>query len=371
MAVRTIYRSTAVFGLVLLAGSAPAEEPRTVEAKISELHGSGATVVRAEDRSTVPAASGLELFTGDRLKSGPEIEIALAFPDGTQVTVKPGSEILIGARAAHASGASSVLLVFGRLAAKVAKAVTDSGYSFEVHAANAVAGVRGTEFEVLSVGDESEVVVKQGQVGVTGLAGKEARVGPGELARASFDRPAESAKVDPAVNGETRWQQLEERSKGAFVDRAAQFERFITGLESRYGAARDEAKQIEAKIRDRERVLESSEQAGDDEAARHVNRELGALLKSFSEATERAQAAGFRLDAAGALVAWHQERAKSHSEAVASRFAALDARVSQFRSGHADLLRDLAHRAEHLKRRIGSAIERTRSAPDRARRHRQ
>jgi hypothetical protein len=369
MAASRAFKTGAVLGLLLTA-PVSAEEVRSAEAKIAEVQGSGATVLRADNHATVAATPGLELFAGDRLKSAAGVEIALAFPDGTQVSVKPGSEILVGARAAHASGASSILLVFGRLMAKVAKAATGSGYSFEVHAANAVAGVRGTEFEVLSVGDESEVVVKSGQVGVTGLAGSEARVGPGELARASFDGPAEAAKADPSVDGETRMKQLEERSKAAFAERAAQFERLVTRLESRYGSAAQEAKQLETKIRDAERALETSDQAGDEDASRHLHRELGALLKSFGEAAERAQAAGFRLDAAGALVGWHQERAKAHSEPVASRFAELDGRVGQFRLGHADLLRDLARRAERLKQRIGNSIERTRSTPERARRHR-
>lgn len=124
------------------------------------------------------------LEAGDRVPYGSRIrtddtgKATLEFADGTKVRVRSKSEVLVRPR--PTKQASSVVLFFGRVWSKVVKSVGGKT-SFEVESANAVAGVRGTEFEVGVADDGStRVIVTEGLVGVGGdVGGKPTSIGAG------------------------------------------------------------------------------------------------------------------------------------------------------------------------------------------------
>ncbi len=103
---------------------------------------------------------------GSRIRTGAKGQATLLFDDGTQVKVRAQSEVLVRPR--PKKEVSGVVLFFGRVWSKVAKSVGGKT-SFEVESANAVAGVRGTEFEVGVADDGStRVRVTEGTVAVHG-----------------------------------------------------------------------------------------------------------------------------------------------------------------------------------------------------------
>lgn len=111
-------------------------------------------------------SEGDRLPYGSRLRTGPDGQATLRFDDGTSVKVQNKSEVMVRPR--DKAQASGVALFFGRVWSKVVKSAGGQT-SFEVESANAVAGVRGTEFEVGVADDGStRVIVSEGTVAVEG-----------------------------------------------------------------------------------------------------------------------------------------------------------------------------------------------------------
>lgn len=134
-------------------------------------------VVRAEgdvrarapkDKVYAPVASGASLASGSRLRVGEGAGAQVRFADGTSTTIFGGSEILLHATRESEKRPNAVILFFGRAWSEVLKAAGGET-RFEVRSANAVAGVRGTRFEVGVASDGStRVLVREGIVAVAG-----------------------------------------------------------------------------------------------------------------------------------------------------------------------------------------------------------
>lgn len=140
------------------------------------------------------AAAGETLPGGTRIETGPGGEARLRLSDGTRARLRENSDLRLpagggdgGPDARPASSGRSVLLGLGRLWTEVAVSVRGER-GFEVRAANAVAGVRGTRFEVGVAGDGSvRVVVDKGAVAVEGEDEREVVVSRGREVQAGSD----------------------------------------------------------------------------------------------------------------------------------------------------------------------------------------
>jgi hypothetical protein len=150
----------------------------------------GTVTVGQGGRAPRPARVGEVLAPGTRLRTGPRGRARLVFGDGTVAKVRPGSDLRVDEERA---GRSGILVSVGRVWTRVVRALAGDR-SFEVRTANAVAGVRGTRFEVGVGGDGSvRVLVEEGRVEVTARrpeplsldAGRMGEVGPrGEVGAA-------------------------------------------------------------------------------------------------------------------------------------------------------------------------------------------
>jgi hypothetical protein len=152
-------------------------------AEVVEL--SGSADIRANPNDDFHRAQkGEDVVEGSRVRTGEKSEIVLRFTDGSILTVSERSSMLVTRVTSQERDRSAVVLFFGKLWAKVTK---QSQPAFDVATPNAVAGVRGTEFETI-VGDDGEarVVVKEGRVAVSDDA-SEKSVDPGESVDASPD----------------------------------------------------------------------------------------------------------------------------------------------------------------------------------------
>lgn len=159
--------------------------------------------------------------TGTVLRTGPRGSARLRFSDGTEVRVRPDSEVKLIPRS---GGRSSVGLFFGRVWSKVVRSVT-GGTSFDVTSANAVAGVRGTEFEVGVAGDGSaRVIVSQGEVSVSGEDGpRSVSVRRGQKVGVNAQGGLGRREADEGRDDWDRWMQeraMEADAAGARVARA-------------------------------------------------------------------------------------------------------------------------------------------------------
>lgn len=145
------------------------ETRATAEPSVAVLAVKGDVRARGPKAKSYEALSkGQSLAEGTRVRTGDDGEATLRFPDTTETTVRAKSEIIVHAASPARKQPSAVVLFFGRLWAHAAKA-SGAEQSFEVRSANAVAGVRGTKFEVgVADNGSTRVIVSEGAVEVGG-----------------------------------------------------------------------------------------------------------------------------------------------------------------------------------------------------------
>ena len=237
---------------------------------------------------TGPQAAFSRVRVGDRIGHGARIrtgetgKVVLRFADGTTTRMMPKTEALIRAPRDRGKRPNSVVLFFGRLWTDVVKTVSGEE-TFEVRAANAVAGVRGTQFEVGVADDGSTlVVVSEGQVDVAGDVGrKKMAVRRGYQVESSPRGRLLGRRKSPKTLDWNGWfarraQALEKRGRaiaknlhGRLDRRRQQVERLVSqqkklredieGLEARRRKGADVDEQLQAKLRRLERVTERLE----------------------------------------------------------------------------------------------------------------
>jgi len=131
----------AVFALLALS---PVRADESV-GSITELKGA-ALVLRGVKQ--LAATVGMLVLLGDKIETLADAEVTLVLRGGTELKLSESSTITIDQNvASEAAIRSAVRLMLGRLRAWVNAAGARS-IDFEVHTPNAVAGVRGTDFEI-------------------------------------------------------------------------------------------------------------------------------------------------------------------------------------------------------------------------------
>ena len=104
------------------------------------------TLERAGRQS--PVALAMELKGGDRLRTGSHSHLNITLADGSQLTLfEDSSMVLGGVPSTHRASLANLLK--GRLRSLIqwSPSLSSSSSVFEVHTPNAIAGVRGTDFE--------------------------------------------------------------------------------------------------------------------------------------------------------------------------------------------------------------------------------
>lgn len=135
-----------------------------------------ATVLTLEGQAELDEAGrwsaldlGQLLGPGDRVRTAEGAHLHLALADGSTVTLGPNSELSLESLGAGGQGSQTALkLARGLLHALVAKLA--GGSRFEIQTGNAVAGVKGTEFEVQVGANETVVAVNEGVVELSDAA---------------------------------------------------------------------------------------------------------------------------------------------------------------------------------------------------------
>lgn len=150
-----------------------------------------------------PLTQGADVELDDTLRTGPEGNVKLTLTDQSVVVLGPDSELVVERAEFQAQERSkvSLKLLVGGVWAKVKKAIAGSDSTFEVSAARAVAGVRGTIFRVdatpLIVGTrppkirETVVRVSEGKVAVNAQVKKSAAKPPPKGPRVEVPGPSE------------------------------------------------------------------------------------------------------------------------------------------------------------------------------------
>ena len=164
MIVRTAFLSlgfaASAFPASAFASSAPPALVVYVQGNVKIVKASG---------SELAAALGSEVDEADTLVTDDAGQVRVRLFDRSLLRIGPGSRAQMAQLHGDAQSDKkeiSVKLVVGRLWASVSKLLTPDS-RFEVHAANAVAGVRGTKLDVQSDGKTGTVACLEGKVQVT------------------------------------------------------------------------------------------------------------------------------------------------------------------------------------------------------------
>ncbi len=236
-------------------------------------------------KTEIPAKVPYSLQAGTRIRTGAESSAELVFPDGSLLTIRSNSAMQLSPHQRRAKAKSSVLLFFGRVWNKVVKAVgTESNY--EITTANAVCGVRGTEFET-AVGEDGTVRVRvlEGAVSVAGDSNE-------NLLKAGTEAQANEAGVGDSrqVSKKPRWRAWNQAKLRRLGQKAKPI---IDGFKQ---SAQYRKQQIEVLRKKQARLVDAHKHAkdrlemGDPRAAdeiRNIRKELDAIADKLADQGDR------------------------------------------------------------------------------------
>lgn len=148
------------------------------------------------------------LDAGDRLLTGEAAQLHLALADGSSLVLGPNTDLSLEALGDGEQGSNSIFkLAKGLLNAMVQK--LRPGARFEVQTSNAIAAVKGTDFEVSAADDDTRVTVQEGEVAFgDSFRRKQEAVHPDQQARLMAGRLLGAKKLSKRELGayRARWE---------------------------------------------------------------------------------------------------------------------------------------------------------------------
>jgi tetratricopeptide (TPR) repeat protein len=147
-----------------------------------------------------PVASGQEVREGNWVKTGKDGWVELTLSDNSRFTIANNSELEINTFAIGRKKREGTFnLVQGKLRASVVK-LAGRQTDIKVKSGTAVAGVKGTEFLMLSQGPANVFFGNEGTVAVSGSAGESEALPPDTMTQNTRGyRPVAAVKVEPAT----------------------------------------------------------------------------------------------------------------------------------------------------------------------------
>ncbi len=276
------FRNVVLLAAVILPGAALAQ----TSGKLTQAQ--GAVFVKEGESAEVPGKVGATLAGGSRIRTGPDGQAEVVFPDGSKLQVRPSTSVALSG-AKRAEQKSSVVLFFGRVWSKVTRSVGGET-SYEVNTPNAVAGVRGTEFETAVADDgTAKVVVTEGKVAVGSDVDSESEeVSRGEETTADGKGVGDAS----ASKGEQQWDKF---SKDGSARAKKEGGKLATGMRERLdtrakklAALRERQSQL---IKQRDSALKRAEM-GDGSAqaeVRKLEKEISGLSSQIADIADASE----------------------------------------------------------------------------------
>lgn len=271
-------------GLVVVVGLCATSALAQSTGKLSKA--SGQVFVRPPSGAEAAATQGAQLIAGTNVRTGLDGSAEVTFDDGSVLRLAPNSSIALSA-AKRQQKKSSVLLFFGKLWNKVVPSKTGDT-SYEVSTANAVCGVRGTEFEAEVADDGSlRMQVSEGKVAVSDDGDAEQLAGAGQQVEAT-DAGVEATEPVAGQPTAEKWQSERKerlRTKGAAIVKNAK-ER-VMARKAKLEALQAKKQELEAKRKD----ATARAKGGDKQAVaevRELNKQLQAVADEIADIGDEA-----------------------------------------------------------------------------------
>lgn len=161
---------------------------------------SGAAYYRAKDSIVWAAVSkDMDLNIGDRIRTGPDGRVALKFQDGSRLNMGNSSEMeLTEFLVRKDSRSAAFTLSSGKIRAFVSRFSGNS--DFRIKTPTGVAGVKGTDFIMMSHGPANVIFGNSGKVDVSGGNEKAVALTKGRMTENTGGvSPIEPIKVEPGT----------------------------------------------------------------------------------------------------------------------------------------------------------------------------
>lgn len=242
----------------------------------------GQVWVKPVGQSETKAIVGNDVSAGARVRTGPNSNAEIEMLDGSLLRLQPDTTIALSS-VKRQQRKTSVLLFLGRVWSKVTRSATGST-SYEINTPNAVAGVRGTEFET-AVGDDgsAKVRVTEGKVRVQGEEQND-----GDEVDAGEEVEADDEGVDDAAasKGDPEWNnwsaQKNERLKKNTKQVLQHTKEQVNNRKTHVEKLRAEQKDIETKRKSAESRARSGDKAAIDEI-RQYNQRLAEIADQIAD----------------------------------------------------------------------------------------
>ena len=156
------------------------------------------------DMTIIQPKAGDKLTAGDKINTGVDGSLTISFADGSQIVIKPETELLMDALSAYGNGSmidTRLRMQHGRMDTDV-RTIREGSSHYEITTPAAVSIVRGTNFRISAENDRpvSRVEVLQGAVDVSAASvTRNVPAGYGTMAEAGKP-PSEPRQLLPALD---------------------------------------------------------------------------------------------------------------------------------------------------------------------------
>jgi len=267
-------------------------------------------VINESGKSRVGLKGG-EVLSDEVVETKAGSRAVLVFDDGSRVLLGPNTRLKVNDP--MTDGGSSVMLFLGRIFSKVVPRISEEPV-FTVQTLTSTAGVRGTDFEVATGMDGSDIIgVDDGEV-IVSTDSEESPVKKGEEAEVSNDGIVKKVKRKPRTDEE--WEQWFKQREQFFIEHS---ELVLNNLSRKIETSRARIKEQDDKLTELKKQL--TEQA---EGKRvfyfRVRNQLKQQIHIYSRMLSNLGQVNNRLAAVDNIISQAEEQIRLHPEAYSREF---------------------------------------------------
>jgi hypothetical protein len=276
------------------------EAADTPEGKMVEMSGP-VEVLPLDSEEWKPAEAGMELKAGDTVRTGKKGRAFITLGDDVELRLGSETSVEIQLEENTDTRRRSVGLLLGVLFAKVITAESEEK-PFEVQTANAVAGVRGTEFTTAVALDGTvRTSVQEGKV-VLEAEEKEVELTEGYFSEAEAEKAPLAASKDPKADLEAWRQERRARILANAPEIGARWMKRVKRMHNRFNNLNQRRIALGKRVARLAKKARMARHGGHHRALAKIRGKMGELVQESVRVRRRMRRVAVRLRAKSAMV---------------------------------------------------------------------
>lgn len=154
-----LFTYSAIVSLVLCVRLFAVESIGFLEKKVGNV-----SIQRAGEQSSVPISKGMELFVGDKVNTGENSKALIKLSDGSIITLAEETSIKLSRFVLKDNKRDTIINIFKGAVRAIVN--TKKGL-FKIETKNSIAGVKGTDFTVVTKGKAAFYFMNKGEIEVS------------------------------------------------------------------------------------------------------------------------------------------------------------------------------------------------------------